>query len=64
MSGGILISFVDFAAFSFEFDRVRCGSFGLILVRNWCGSQLVINPPHLFRPMVLPLPDEKRTSSA
>jgi hypothetical protein len=44
MSGRISIRFVDFAVFLLEFDRVRCGSFGLFLVRNWCGSQLVIDP--------------------
>jgi hypothetical protein len=37
MSGGISISFVDFAAFSFDSDRVRCVSIRLFLVRNWCG---------------------------
>jgi hypothetical protein len=37
MSGGISISFVDFTWFSFDFDRVRFGLFGLFLVRNWCG---------------------------
>jgi hypothetical protein len=36
MSGRILIRFVDFAALSFDSDRVRCGSIGLFLVRNWC----------------------------
>src|SRR5262249_206667 len=37
MSDGISISFVDFAAVSFEFDRVRCALFWPFLVRNWCG---------------------------
>ena len=27
----------DFAAFSFEFDRVRCALVRSFLVRNWCG---------------------------
>jgi hypothetical protein len=40
MSGRISIRFVDFAAVSFGFDRVCCGSFGLFLVRNWCGRWL------------------------
>jgi len=40
MSGRITISFVDFAAFSFDFDRVCCVSFRLFLVRNWCGTAL------------------------
>ena len=35
MSDGILIGFVDFAAFSFSFDRVRCILTGSFLVRNW-----------------------------
>jgi hypothetical protein len=38
MSGGVSIGFVDFSAFSFEFERVRCVSFRPFLVRNWCGS--------------------------
>jgi hypothetical protein len=37
MSGRLSIRFVDFAVFSFEFDRVRCGSFTPFLVRKWCG---------------------------
>jgi len=37
MSGVISISFVDFAAFSFDYDRVRCVLMRLFLVRNWCG---------------------------
>jgi hypothetical protein len=37
MSGGISIGFVDFAAFSFVFDRVCRDLFALFLVRNWCG---------------------------
>jgi hypothetical protein len=36
MSGGISISFVDFAAFSIAFDGIRCVSITLFLVRNWC----------------------------
>jgi len=40
MSGGILVSFVDLAAFSFDFDLVCFGSFRLFLVRNWCGESL------------------------
>jgi hypothetical protein len=39
MSGGISIGFVDFAAVSFDLDRVCWGSFGSFLVRNWCGIQ-------------------------
>jgi hypothetical protein len=35
MSGGIKIGFVDFAALSFGFKRVRYVSIGLFLVRNW-----------------------------
>jgi hypothetical protein len=38
MSGRISIAFVDFAAFSFEVDRVRGVSLALFLVRNWCGG--------------------------
>ena len=41
MSGRISITFVDFSAFSFEFDRVRCVSFRPFLVRNWCGVRPV-----------------------
>jgi hypothetical protein len=37
MSGGISISFVDFAGFSFDFGRVHCLSLRSFLVRNWCG---------------------------
>jgi hypothetical protein len=37
MSGRISISFVDFAAFLFDFDGVRCVLMRLFLVRNWCG---------------------------
>src|SRR5712664_3858651 len=33
MSGRRKVGFVDFAAFSFDLDRVCCGSFGLFLVR-------------------------------
>jgi hypothetical protein len=63
MSGGISVNFVDFVVFLFAFDRVRCGSFTSILVRNWCGPQPVIKiAPELFRPMVRPPLDEKRTS--
>jgi hypothetical protein len=39
MSGGILIGFVDLAAFSFPFDSVCCGSMRSFLVRNWCGQE-------------------------
>jgi hypothetical protein len=28
----------DFAAFSFDFDRLRCVPAMLFLVRNWCGG--------------------------
>jgi pyruvate-formate lyase-activating enzyme len=38
MSGRISISFVDFAAVSFLFDRVCRVSVGAFLVRNWCGD--------------------------
>jgi hypothetical protein len=38
MSGGTSIGFVDFAAFLFDFDRVRCVLMMLFLVRNWCGA--------------------------
>jgi len=37
MSGWILICFVDFRAFLFEFDRVHCVLTRSFLVRNWCG---------------------------
>jgi hypothetical protein len=40
MSGGIMDAFVDFAVFSFEFDRVRCFLFRSFLVRNWCGDRV------------------------
>jgi hypothetical protein len=46
MSGRIAISFVDFAAFSFDLDRVRCASFTPFLVRNWCGC-----PAAMVRPV-------------
>ena len=42
MRAQIAISFVDFAAFSFRFDRVRCVSFRPFLVRNWCGETGVL----------------------
>jgi hypothetical protein len=38
MSGRLSISFVDFAAFLFDFDRVRYVLMRLFLVRNWCGA--------------------------
>ncbi len=41
MSGGILISFVDFPALFVEFDHVRCASCGSFSVRNWCGSSAI-----------------------
>jgi hypothetical protein len=44
MSDRISICVVDLPAVLFDFDRVCGGSFGSFLVRNWCGSQLVINP--------------------
>ena len=37
MSGGIMVIFVDSAAFSFEFDRVRCALARSFLERNRCG---------------------------
>jgi Phage integrase family len=37
MSDRKLIGFVDFAEFSFRFDRVCCGLVRSFLVRNWCG---------------------------
>ena len=37
MSGGITISFVDFAVFLFQSDRVRCASVGSFLMRNCSG---------------------------
>lgn len=37
MSGRLSTSFVDFAAFLFELDRVRRGLFVSFVVRNWCG---------------------------
>ena len=46
MSGSRSISFVDFAALSFDFDRVRCGSFTPFLVRNWCGSEFKVGRLH------------------
>jgi hypothetical protein len=39
MSGRISVRFVDFAAVSSAFDRVRCGLIRSFLVRNWCGPQ-------------------------
>src|SRR5438105_2943668 len=42
MSGRVSISFVDFALFSFDFDRVCCGSARPFLVRNWCGANLYL----------------------
>jgi hypothetical protein len=39
MSDRITASFVDFAALSFDFDRVRRVSFTSFLVRNWCGLE-------------------------
>jgi hypothetical protein len=41
MSGGIMVGFVDFVVFLVKFDRIRCGSRGLLLVRNWCGSSAI-----------------------
>src|SRR6476469_1692138 len=38
MSGSTSIDFVDFAAFSFYFDRARCALSRSFLVRNWCGQ--------------------------
>jgi hypothetical protein len=40
MSGRIVDALVDFLAFSFELDRVRCYSFTRFLVRNWCAPGL------------------------
>jgi hypothetical protein len=37
MSGRIEVSFVDWAAFSFDFDRVCCVSLQWFLLRNCCG---------------------------
>lgn len=34
----LTVSFVDFAAFSFQFTRVRFALTTSFLVRNWCGS--------------------------
>ena len=39
MSGRKSTGFVDFAVFLFAFDRVRCVSTRLFLVRNWCGPR-------------------------
>src|SRR6187551_995252 len=38
-SGRKSTGFVDFAVFLFAFDRVRCVSTRLFLVRNWCGPR-------------------------
>src|ERR1700760_892525 len=42
MSGRISIGFVDFTAFLFDFDTVRCTSMASFLVRNWCGTRPTI----------------------
>jgi hypothetical protein len=39
MSAGISTGFIDFAAFSFDSDRVRCVLVRSFLVRNWCDPQ-------------------------
>jgi hypothetical protein len=44
MSGVIAISFVEFPAFSFDFERVRCASLTPFLVRNWCGRGALVWP--------------------
>src|SRR5437879_3498657 len=53
MSDGIKDSFVDFAAVSFDFDRVRCILLRSFLVRNWCGPRPTSSPSTtLFRPRI------------
>ena len=50
MSDGISISFVDFPAVLFAFDRVCCVSLARFLVRNWCGCPVLGSedgPSHL-----------------
>jgi hypothetical protein len=39
MSGEILVGFVEFGRFSFDFDRFYCVSVRLFLARNWCGGR-------------------------
>src|SRR6266446_5576268 len=48
MSGRILIDFVDLAAFSFGYDRVRCDLMRSFLVRNGCGSYGRVSPQIAF----------------
>jgi hypothetical protein len=43
MSGRVMVSFVDFSAFSFDFDDVRRASTRSFLVRNWCGPQPIVD---------------------
>jgi hypothetical protein len=52
MSGRMSISFVDFAAVLFDFDRVCYVSITSFLVRNWCGlvAGLWIGCIYLARP--------------
>jgi hypothetical protein len=38
MSGRISIGFIDFAVYSFAFDRIRCVLVRSFLVRNWCAA--------------------------
>src|SRR5262249_19898825 len=53
MSGRISISFVDFAVFLFDFDRVRYVLMRLLLVRNWCGVILRRPRTNPRRPLTL-----------
>src|SRR6266436_1514581 len=48
MSGRIEIGFVDLAAFSFGYDRVRCDLMRSFLVRNGCGSYGRVSPQIAF----------------
>jgi len=52
MSGRVSIRFVDFAVFSFEFDRVRCALVGAFLVRNWCGDASLAQKSRDWHPQV------------
>jgi hypothetical protein len=42
MSGEIMLGFVDYASFSFGFNRVRLVLLQSFLVRNWCGPWLAV----------------------
>jgi len=42
MSGSKSVGFIDFAVFSFAFDRVCCALLRSFLVQNWCGTHLVV----------------------